>query len=59
MIIVGLGKARHDSSICLSENGKLKYAKYERESGIKQGRAPEQWYWNKLYQWGISNIAIP
>jgi len=58
MIIVGLGKARHDSSICLSENGKLKYAKYERESGIKQGRAPEQWYWNKLHQWGISNIDM-
>ncbi len=53
MIIVGLGKAYHDSSICVFNNGKIKYAKYEREINIKHGYAPEQWYWKKLQQWNI------
>lgn len=52
-IIVGLGKANHDSSLCFSKNGKLTYIKYERDSGIKQGRAPETWYWKKLLEYGI------
>lgn len=52
-IIVGLGKANHDSSLCFSKNGKLTYIKYERDSGIKQGRAPETWYWKKLLEFGI------
>ena len=37
MIIVGLGKAYHDSSICIFDSGKIKYAKYEREVNINEG----------------------
>ena len=51
--IVGLGRARHDSSVCASINGVIKYAKYEREAGVKQAVAPEEWYWQKLFDWGV------
>ncbi len=54
MIVVGLGKAYHDSSICVFNSGKIKYAKYEREVNIKHGYAPEQWYWKKLQQWNVN-----
>lgn len=55
LIVVGLGKARHDSSVAVSINGKLKYAKYERDVGIKHGIAPESWFYKKLSEWGIEN----
>ena len=55
LIVVGLGKARHDSSVAASINGKLKYAKYERDVGIKHGIAPESWFYKKLSEWGIEN----
>lgn len=51
--IVGLGKGLHDSNICASINGKLKYAKFERHSQIKHGKANEAWYWDVLNRWGI------
>ena len=53
MILVGLGKARHDCSICVSIDGKVRYAKYERESGTKHAVPPEHWYWKKMASWGI------
>jgi carbamoyltransferase len=53
MIVVGLGKAHHDCSICVYIDGEIKYAKYEREIGRKHARAPEQWFYKKLFQWGI------
>ena len=52
-IIVGLGKGLHDSSVCASFNGEIKYAKYERQFYIKHGKAPEAWYWDVLKKWGI------
>lgn len=54
MIIVGLGKAIHDSSISAYINGEIKYAKYERDLNIKHGKAPEKWFWSKLIDWGVN-----
>ena len=51
MIIVGIGKAHHDSSICAYINGEIKYAKYEREYGVKHAVAPESWFFKKLIEW--------
>jgi carbamoyltransferase len=53
MIVVGIGKAYHDCSICVYIDGHIKYAKYEREVGIKHARSPEQWFYKKLFQWGV------
>lgn len=53
MIAVGLGKARHDCSIAASVDGVARYAKYERDVGIKHACAPEWWYYSKLAAWGI------
>jgi carbamoyltransferase len=53
MIAVGIGRAYHDCSISVYNNGGFKYAKYERESSEKHLRAPETWFWKKLIQWGI------
>lgn len=53
MVIVGLGKALHDSSIAVYDNGKIRYAKYEREVSLKHGTAYEAWYYSKLVKWGI------
>jgi len=53
MVIVGLGKAAHDSNICVFKNGQVKYAKYEREINLKHALAPEWWYWKKLKEWNI------
>jgi predicted NodU family carbamoyl transferase len=53
MIIVGFGKALHDCSVCVSINGKIKYAKYEREVNVKSIPAPTYWFWKKLIEWNI------
>lgn len=53
-IVVGIGKAHHDSSICAYINGEVKYAKYEREYGVKHAVAPDHWYQKKLVQWGVN-----
>ncbi len=58
MIVIGIGKALHDSGIAAFINGKIKYSKYERDVGIKHGRAPEKWYWKKLLQWGVNLMDI-
>lgn len=52
--IIGLGKGLHDSSVCVSFNGEIKYAKYERQFYVKHGQAPEAWYWDVLKKWGIN-----
>ena len=53
MILVGIGAATHDSSICVSIHGKVKYAKKERETGIKHEYASPFWYVDILKRWGI------
>lgn len=58
MIVVGIGKALHDSGIAAYIDGKIKYCKYEREQNIKHGKAPEKWYWKKLAQWGVNLMDI-
>jgi carbamoyltransferase len=58
MIVVGLGKAHHDSSICAYINGEIKYAKYEREYGVKHAVAPEYWYIKKLSEWGVNKADL-
>ena len=57
-IVVGIGKAHHDSSICAYINGEIKYAKYEREYGVKHAVAPNDWYYKKLKQWNINNVDL-
>lgn len=57
-IVVGVGKAHHDSSICAYINGEIKYAKYEREYGVKHAVAPNDWYYKKLKQWNISSVDL-
>ena len=52
-IVVGIGKAHHDSSICVYNNGDIKYAKYEREYGVKHAVAPDEWYGKKLREWNV------
>jgi carbamoyltransferase len=54
MIVIGLGKAHHDCSVCAYIDGEIKYAKYEREVGTKHAKAPEPWFYKKLYEWGIN-----
>jgi carbamoyltransferase len=58
MIVVGFGKGNHDCNICVSVNGKIKYAKYEREINIKHSNAPEYWFWKKLIDWNIDISKI-
>ena len=58
MIVVGIGKALHDSGIAAYIDGKIKDCKYEREQNIKHGKAPEKWYWKKLAQWGVNLMDI-
>jgi carbamoyltransferase len=54
MIVIGMGKAKHDCNISASIDGKFYYSKYERNTGIKHGCAPAEWYSNKLKSWGIT-----
>lgn len=58
MIIVGLGKADHDCSICVSLHGKLKYSKYERDINKKHAIAPEYWFYQKLSEWKINPSEV-
>lgn len=58
MIIVGIGQGQHDSNISAYINGNFKYAKYERECGIKYSKAPLTWYLKKIKDWGIEEHQI-
>jgi carbamoyltransferase len=58
MIVVGFGKGNHDCNICVSIDGKIKYAKYEREFNIKHSNAPDYWFWKKLIEWNINISKI-
>lgn len=58
MILVGIADNAHDSNISAWINGRFRYAKYERESGIKHGRAPAIWFWKKLEEWGVEEKDI-
>jgi carbamoyltransferase len=58
MIVIGLGRAHHDSSICAYIDGEVKYAKYEREYGVKHAVAPNDWYYKKLAEWAIDQNKI-
>jgi carbamoyltransferase len=58
VILVGIGRSNHDSSVAASINGKLKYSKFERECGSKHARAPEGWFWKTLTRWGIDLTKI-
>jgi carbamoyltransferase len=55
-IVVGVGRAHHDSSICAYIDGEVKYAKYEREYGVKHAVAPDDWYRKKLKEWSIGMV---
>lgn len=54
MVIVGLGKAKHDSSVCALINNEIKYAKFERQFNVKHGGGNDAWYWHTLKTWGIT-----
>lgn len=58
MLLVGIGRGNHDCSVSAIINGEFKYAKYERDSGLKYGNAPEGWFWKRLINWGIDPEAI-
>ena len=58
MIFVGIALNHHDSNISAYINGEVKYAKYERQSGIKHARAPIVWFFDILEKWGIEEKNI-
>ena len=57
MIVVGIGKALHDSGIAAYIDGKIKYCKYEREQNIKHGKALKNGI-EKIAQWGVNLMDI-
>jgi len=58
MICVGIGDARHDTSIAAFIDGKFKYRKSERHLGIKHHQADHEWYQSVLKDWGIEEKDI-
>ena len=50
---VGIGNARHDTSIAALIDGKFKYRKSERVFGIKHHQANEEWFKSVLDEWGV------
>lgn len=54
MIVIGFGRARHDCSVCAYIHGEIRYAKYEREIGVKHAGAQLPWFWQKLNEWGVN-----
>ena len=53
MNFVGIGGARHDTSIAALIDGEFKYRKSERSFGIKHHAAEGKWYKSVLDEWGI------
>ena len=58
MICVGIGDARHDTSISAYIDGEFKYRKSERHLGIKHHQADDEWYQSVLKDWGITEKDI-
>ncbi len=53
MNFIGIGGARHDTSIAALIDGEFKYRKSERSFGIKHHAADGKWYKSVLDDWGI------
>jgi carbamoyltransferase len=53
MNFIGIGGARHDTSIAALIDGEFKYRKSERSFGIKHHAADGKWYKSVLDEWGI------
>ena len=58
MILVGVALNHHDSNISAYINGVVKYAKYERQFGLKHARAPITWFFETLKKWGVNENQI-
>ena len=53
MNCIGIGGARHDTSIAALIDGEFKYRKSERAFGIKHHKANDDWFKSVLDEWGI------
>ena len=53
MNCIGIGGARHDTSIAALIDGEFKYRKSERAFGIKHHKANDEWFKSVLDEWGI------
>ena len=53
MNCIGIGGARHDTSIAALIDGEFKYRKSERAFGIKHHKADDNWFKSVLDEWGI------
>ena len=58
MVCIGIGGARHDTSIAALIDGEFKYKKSERALGIKHHQADDEWYQSVLKEWGIKEKDI-
>ena len=58
MVCIGIGGARHDTSIAAYIDGEFKYKKSERALGIKHHQADDEWYKSVLKEWGIGEEDI-
>jgi carbamoyltransferase len=56
--IAGIGKAHHDTSVCVYKDGDIKYIKYERECKIKHAVAFNDWFIKKLNDWDIDKVDL-
>ena len=53
MNCIGIGGARHDTSIAALIDGEFKYRKSERDFGIKHHKADDKWFKSVLDEWGV------
>tara|TARA_B100001778_G_scaffold41534_1_gene29849 strand:+ start:2397 stop:3839 length:1443 start_codon:yes stop_codon:yes gene_type:complete len=53
MNFIGIGGARHDTSIAALIDGRFRYRKSERAFGIKHHKADDKWFKSVLDEWGI------
>ena len=53
MAFLGLHLGLHDCNICAYKDGKTRYSKYERQSGIKHGAGDFKWIDDTLNKWNI------
>ena len=53
MAFLGLHLGLHDCNMCAYKNGKTRYSKYERQSGIKHGAGDFKWIDDTLKKWDI------
>ena len=53
MNFIGIGGARHDTSIAALIDGEFRYRKSERAFGIKHHKADDNWFKSVLDEWGI------